>query len=59
MFSNRFPKIVCRLGDNVEKYCRGRQATDDSVIRHMHFACWITKVIDTHSEYVTFLANQP
>ena len=24
----------------------------DNIIRIMHFACWIPKVIDTHSEYV-------
>jgi hypothetical protein len=27
----------------VEKYGRARQATDDNVIRCMHFVCWITK----------------
>jgi len=42
----------------VEKYGRGRQATDN-VMWRMHFELWITKIIHTHSEYVTFLANQP
>jgi len=42
----------CRLGDKVEKYCRAELATDDSIIRRMHFACWIAKDTDTHSEYV-------
>jgi hypothetical protein len=29
----------CRLWDNVEKYGRARQATDDNIIRRMRFAC--------------------
>jgi hypothetical protein len=29
--------------DNVEKYGTVRHATDDSIIRRMRFACWITK----------------
>ena len=33
-----------------------RQATDDSVIRRMRVACWITKATGTHSEYVIFFA---
>jgi hypothetical protein len=40
----------------VEKYGRAGQATDDNVIRHMLFACWITKATDTHSEYVICIA---
>ena len=35
------------LWDNVEKYGRDGQATDDSVIRRMRVACWITKTADT------------
>ena len=38
-----------RFCDNVEKYCKARHATDDSITRRMRFACWITKA--THSEY--------
>jgi hypothetical protein len=41
-----------RLWDNVEKYGRSGQATDDNTIRRMRFACWITKATNTHSEYV-------
>jgi hypothetical protein len=37
----------CRLWDNVKKYGRARQATDDNIIRRMRFACWITKATDT------------
>jgi hypothetical protein len=36
----------------VEKYGTARQATDDSIIGRMRFACWITNATDTHSEYV-------
>ena len=37
----------CRLRDNVEKYGRAGQATDDNIIRRMRFACWITKATNT------------
>ena len=37
-------------------YGTATQATDDSIIRRMRLACWIIKAIDTHSEYVTFIA---
>jgi hypothetical protein len=36
----------------VEKYCTAREATDDSIIRCMRFACRINNNTDTHSEYV-------
>jgi len=36
-----------RLWDNVKKYGRARQATDDSIIRRMRIACWIPKATDT------------
>jgi hypothetical protein len=39
----------------VEKYGRGRQATDDDIIRRMRISCWITKATDTHSEYVILI----
>jgi hypothetical protein len=40
----------------VEKYGTARQATDDNIIRRMRFACWVTKVTGTHSEYVIRIA---
>jgi hypothetical protein len=40
----------------VEKYGETREATDDNIIRHMHFECWIAKATDTHSEYVIIIA---
>ena len=40
----------------MEKCCRAEQATDDNIIRSMHFACWIPKAADTYTEYVMFIA---
>jgi hypothetical protein len=42
----------------MEKYGRGRQATDDNIIRRVRFECWITKATDTHVayEYVIIIA---
>jgi len=34
----------------VENFGRARQATNDDIIEHMRFACWITMATDTHSE---------
>jgi len=34
----------------VEKYGRGRQATDDNILRLMRIASWIPKATRTHSE---------
>ena len=45
-----FSRKSYRLWDNVEKYCTVGQATGE--VAH---ACWITKVTNTHSEYVTLL----
>ena len=39
----------------MEKYGTVRQATDDNIIRRMRFEFWITKAIDTHSEYVILI----
>jgi hypothetical protein len=39
---NFFFRKSCRSWDNVEKYGRGRQATDDNILRCMRFACWVT-----------------
>jgi len=38
----------------VEKYLRAGQATDDNTV--MRFACWISKVANTHSEYAILTA---
>ena len=44
-----------RLWDNVEKYCRTREATDDNITWRMRIASWIMKATNTHSEYVMLL----
>jgi hypothetical protein len=41
--------------ENVEKYGRARQASDDTIIRRMRFACWINKATNTHLEYVILI----
>ena len=56
MFNIFFPLKSCRLWDNVGKYGRTRQATDDNIIRRMRFAYWITKATDTHFEHVILTA---
>jgi hypothetical protein len=38
-----FLRKSCHLWDNVEKYGRAGQTTDDNIIRRMRFACWITE----------------
>jgi hypothetical protein len=45
-----------RLSDNVKKYGRTRRATDGNVIRRMHFACWLAKATDRHSQCVILIA---
>ena len=52
---NFLPKIV-PLWDNLEKYDRTGQVTDDSIIRRIPSACWITKATNSHSEYVIVIA---
>ena len=44
------------LWSNVEKYCRARQATEENIIKLMHFACFITKATNSHSGYVILIA---
>jgi hypothetical protein len=46
----------CRLRDNVGKYGRAGQATDEDVIWRMCIAYWITGATDTHAECVLFTA---
>ena len=70
MFSNLFPKIVpcmryrgkiwfSRTG-NIWQYFIIQTIIiikiDDNIIRQMHFAWWITKVTDTHSENKILIA---
>ena len=51
-----FSRKSCRLFGNVEKMSWSRKGHRDNIIRHMRFACRITKATDTHSEYVILLA---
>jgi hypothetical protein len=61
MFSNLLPlpsptlplhRKPCRLWNNMEKCGGAGQATDGSITRHMHIACWVNKATETQSEYV-------
>jgi len=47
LFSVTFLRKSCRLWDNVEKYCRAGQATDDNW--RVCISCWITKATHTHT----------
>ena len=49
VYLSTFFQKSCSLYNNVEKYLRAGQATDYNTV--MHFACWIPKVGNTHSEY--------
>jgi hypothetical protein len=51
-----FSRQSFRIWDNVEKYDRARQATNDNIIQRMRFACWVTKATDTHSKYIILIA---
>jgi hypothetical protein len=55
MFTDFFFRKSIYLRHNVEKYGTARRATNDKKIRHMLFACWITKATDTHSEYLILI----
>jgi len=46
LYSITFPGKSCHLWDNVEKYSRAGQATDEIIIRRMRIACWIPKATD-------------
>jgi len=46
-----------RLRENVDKYCRAGQATDDNIIRCKHIAYWITKATDTEPEFARCIAS--
>jgi hypothetical protein len=56
MSNNVFRKSSC-LWNNVDKYCTARQATDDNII--MRIACWISKDINRHSQYVICIDFPP
>jgi hypothetical protein len=41
----------------VEKYGKGRHATNDNKTWRMRFSCWISNATDTHLEYVILIAS--
>jgi len=41
LYSITFFQISFRLCDNMEKYCRARQATGDNTLRRTRILCWI------------------
>jgi len=45
--------LFCRLWDNVEKYCRARQPTDDNMV---HLYSMLLKATNTHCKYVVVIA---
>ena len=51
-----FFRKPCRLWDNVEKYCRAWQATDDNVAQAHCTLYWITKATNAYSQYVILIA---
>jgi len=42
----------------VEKHGTDGQTTDDNIIWHMRFACWIPKATDTHTVIITAFTRQ-
>jgi len=56
VFRHFFSQKSCRLWNNVEKYFRAGETTDDNRRRLMRVACWITKATDTHSECIIPIA---
>jgi hypothetical protein len=51
-----FSQESCRLRDNVVKYSRAGQTTDNNIIRHMRSESRITKATAIHSEYGILIA---
>jgi len=56
VFSNFFSKNCAVYEILWKNMVTARQFTDDNVVWHMRFACWITKITDTPSEYVILIA---
>jgi hypothetical protein len=53
---NKVLRKSWHLRDNVGGKVRMRQTADDSATRRMRFTLWISKAIQTHTEYEIFLA---
>ena len=59
MFKIFFFSKWCLLWDNVENFGRARQATNDNIIRRMHFVYRITKASDTLKLCNTYCFSTP
>jgi hypothetical protein len=58
MFNYFFPRISCRLWDNVVKHVGARLATDDNIRNMVHAHCMLDNYgfnSNTHSEYLIFI----
>jgi hypothetical protein len=56
LYSLTFILKSCRLLSRMENYGKARQATYDTIICCTHFACWLPKATNTHTEYVIIIA---
>jgi len=56
VFSNFFSKNCAVYVILWKSMVTARLSTYDNIIWHMRLACWITKITDTHSEYVILIA---
>jgi hypothetical protein len=41
-----------KLRDSLEKYDRGRNASDTDIMTHMRIACWITRATNIQPQYL-------
>ena len=53
-----FPQNSCHLWVNVDKYGRVGEATDDSIILRMRFACWVINATNTDSMLHTYSSSR-
>jgi len=56
LFSYFFFLKIVPMAYNVEEYGKTRQATNDNIIGHMCYACWIAKDSDIPLQYVMLTA---
>jgi hypothetical protein len=56
IFGKFFSRKSCSLCDNLEKYCKSGQATDDNIIGRMRFAWWTNKATEAHTKCVILIA---
>ena len=56
MFQLLFSRESFRLCENVQKFGRIEQATDENITWQCALHCWIPKATNTHSEHVILIA---